>query len=451
MQDSGSDRAQTLWGIAAARDVYDVGKDLASAASSGNLVDQSGVSLKLGYSQSKSESESETHVREVVGSHLSSGGDTIIVARGQSDGEGGALAGTGNLNIVGSTVEAGGSVILAANNDINLLSAEETYQSSSRNSSSSSGIGVSVGIGGTPSVGLEISGGKLSGSGNADGVTHVETVIRAGDTAEFASVNDTTLRGAQIIGDTVIGTVGGDLTIISEQDTYNETINQSSSGFGLSLGTGSVGGNASTQKQHANSDYASVSEQSGIFAGEGGFDIAVGGNTGLVGGVIDSQTDDNILITGTLTTEDIANNSSYEATTKGWGVEFSYEKGGSADSETANKGSITPALPMKESGGDSSVTKSAVAEGTVIITDGAGQLALTGETAAERIASLNRDTDNAHAGPLVYNPDLQEILDRQAELAEAAAAAGVPLLTTQFKSTGSNYFKPEMNLAETIF
>ncbi|CAM3590969.1 hypothetical protein RABR111495_01845 [Rahnella bruchi] len=62
-----------------------------------------------------------------------------------------------------------------------------------------------------------------------------------------------------------------------------------------------------------NSDYASVTDQSGIFAGNGGFDISVGNHTQLNGGVIasDATSDKNRLDTGTLGWNDIRNKADY--------------------------------------------------------------------------------------------------------------------------------------------
>jgi len=62
----------------------------------------------------------------------------------------------------------------------------------------------------------------------------------------------------------------------------------------------------------------------------------------------------------------------------------------------------------------------------VAITDEAAQQARTGQTAAETVAGLNRDTQNAHQGPLDHNPDLDEILAKQAEIADAAYKLAQP-------------------------
>ena len=64
--------------------------------------------------------------------------------------------------------------------------------------------------------------------------------------------------------------------------------------------TGSAGLSLSQSK--VNSEYASVGDQSGLFAGNGGYDIYVGNHTQLNGAVIAStaQAADNALSTGTL-------------------------------------------------------------------------------------------------------------------------------------------------------
>ena len=68
----------------------------------------------------------------------------------------------------------------------------------------------------------------------------------------------------------------------------------------------------------ANGSHASVSEQSGIKAGDQGFDVNVKGNTNLKGGVISStqaaiDEKKNSFQTASLTTSDIENHSTYKA------------------------------------------------------------------------------------------------------------------------------------------
>ena len=439
MQNAKTSNAQTLYGIATARGVRDSLKGLDGMNLSRDTA--AGISVNLGFNKTESESVSESHSTVVKGSSLYSGGDTTIVARGQSDGLGGVVAGTGDLTVTGSEIVADGKVILGANNDITLQSAEETFSHSSSYDSSSSGFGVGIeyGVGGAKgaqkpglSVSVNASGSKSEGTEVGGSVSHIETGIYGREGVEFVSGNDTTLKGAQIFGENVKGTVGGNLTIESEQDTVTQHVDNSSSGWGVEIGYGKASGSFNSQKQKGDADYASVDEQSGIFAGSGGFDITVGGNTGLKGAVIDSKADadKNQLTTGTLTVEDIENHSNYDASTSGFGAELVYESGERYRGKEGSKASGAPTMPIKEDGSESSTTKSAVAEGSVVITDEQGQQASTGKTAAETVESLNRDTDNAHAGALIQNPDLNEILAKQAELADASAAAGKAVAET---------------------
>ncbi|WP_414488665.1 hypothetical protein, partial [Stenotrophomonas maltophilia] len=81
-------------------------------------------------------------------------------------------------------------------------------------------------------------------------------------------------------------------------------------------------------QQKVESHLRSVQEQSGIVAGSGGFNITVGGNTHLEGGVIGSTADasKNRLDTGSLTVVDIENES--RAKTSGGGIGTGMSSGG---------------------------------------------------------------------------------------------------------------------------
>ncbi|WP_308418307.1 HNH endonuclease [Iodobacter fluviatilis] len=163
------------------------------------------------------------------------------------------------------------------------------------------------------------------------------------------------------------------------------------------------------------SDYAAVTEQSGLFAGKDGFEIKVKNNTDLNGAVIASKSDDNTLSTGTLTQKDINNRAEYSASSIGIGGGFSMGgtekkpddgKAPSGDQAATPAGGklydagpsgVTPTMPVALSAGDNgtSTTKSAIATAKITITDEAKQKELTGKTAAASIASLSRDTDGA--------------------------------------------------------
>ena len=103
----------------------------------------------------------------------------------------------------------------------------------------------------------------------------------------------------------------------SEQDrkTYRESGKNTGISLGYDIPSGKVSGFASTGKSHTDSDYESVTNQAGIYAGDKGFDITVEDNTHLKGAVINSKGDaeKNTLRTGTLSWEDIENKADYKA------------------------------------------------------------------------------------------------------------------------------------------
>ncbi|HHR1139349.1 TPA: hypothetical protein ACS3AP_004569, partial [Klebsiella aerogenes] len=119
--------------------------------------------------------------------------------------------------------------------------------------------------------------------------------------------------------------VGRNLTLTSEQDSDNYDSKQRSGSVGASgsMGGGSGSLNLSQSKMH--STWASVEAQTGIFAGEGGFDVKVGGHTQLNGSVLASTAaaELNRLDTGTLGFRDIKNYAEYSVEQQSAGVSTS--------------------------------------------------------------------------------------------------------------------------------
>ena len=152
------------------------------------------------------------------------------------------------------------------------------------------------------------------------------------------------------------------------------------SGASIGLSDKSLAGSASVGK--IDSNYKSVTDQSGIYAGEDGFNIRVEDNTDLKGGIISStaDADKNKLSTGTLTFEDIQNKADYKA--GGAGIKVNKNN----DAEYNEKG-ITPDIGMPASGEAESTTKAAISKGTIEIRDKENQ--------KRDINKLNRDTANS--------------------------------------------------------
>ena len=167
-------------------------------------------------------------------------------------------------------------------------------------------------------------GSMFKGEVSANGTTYNESTVTANKDLSFASGNDTNIKGGKLSCEKVTGNVGGGLNIESKQDSNSYKESNKSAGASIGLGSNkAVSGSASVGK--IDSKYESVTEQSGIYAGEDGFDIRVEDNTDLKGGIISStaDADKNKLSTGTLTFEDTHNKADYKAGSIGINVDTS--------------------------------------------------------------------------------------------------------------------------------
>ena len=276
-----------------------------------------GIKVSVSLGSSKTESNSQQAVDTVVGSTVAAGGDVTLTATG-----GGTAS---DLTVQGSNVQAGNNVNLTADHAINLLAAADNATQTSSNGGSSSSVGVGFSFGGSQN-GFTLELGANRSRGNADGtdVFWTNTQVAAGNTLAFKSGADTVLKGAVASAPQVIADVGGNLVMESLQDTSTFDAKQQSAGFGLSLCIppfcyGASTGSVSAGGSKIQSDYASVSQQTAIKAGDGGFQVAVKGDTTLTGAAIAStdqavQNGKNSFTTGgTLTLSDIKNRADYNA------------------------------------------------------------------------------------------------------------------------------------------
>jgi Possible hemagglutinin (DUF637)/Hemagglutinin repeat len=265
---------------------------------------------------------------------------------------------------------------------------------------------VSVGVGfmvGAQS-GFTINASVSKGQGHTDGqdTAYSNTTVKAGNKITITSGGDTTLKGASLDAKQVTGDIGGNLSVESLQDKSTFDARQTSAGIGVSLcippicyGASSV--SASYAKANGNGSYASVTAQSGIQAGDGGFQLKVNGNTDLKGGAIASSQaaidhNQNSLKTATLTTSDLGNQDDHEATAFSVSATVSGQMG-DQKSAAAQQG-MTEAQKAQanqtgkpsgsagighDAGSQSSTTRSGISAGAITITDEAAQKNLTGQ------------------------------------------------------------------------
>lgn len=346
-----------------------------------------GVSASIGSQSSKSSSHMESET--TTGSSLSAGNNVTIKATGS------------DITVAGSQIKAGKDVTLDAARDVNLIASQDTQQTTGKNSSSGGSLGVGVGVG-SGGAGISISANANSSKGHekGNGVWQNETTVDAGNRVTINTGRDATIAGAQVSGETVVADIGRDLTIASTQDSdhYNSKQNSVSGGAGYTFGAGGFSGSINVSRDKMTSDYDSVHEQSGLFAGNGGFDVTVGNHTQLDGGVIASTAtaDKNRLDTGTLGFSDIHNQADFKTEHQGAGI----SSGGSIGKQFAGNMANALLAGGGNSGHAEGTTQAAVSEGTLIIRDKENQ--------KQDVADLSRDAEHA-------NGSISPIFDKEKE------------------------------------
>ncbi|MCQ1894356.1 hemagglutinin repeat-containing protein [Escherichia coli] len=394
---AGNSRLEALQGVKAALSGAQAVQAGRLAEAQGNQKENNnavGISLSYGSQSSKSEQQSEQTVAK--GSTLTAGNHLSIQATGS-----GVKGVDGDLTIQGSQIKAGNNVLLQANRDVNLVSAENTSKLEGKNTSSGGSVGVGIGVGpGGPGFSLSASVNQGKGSEKGNGTTHTETTVDAGKQLTIISGRDTTLTGAQAGGETVKVDAGRHLTLTSEQDSDRYDSKQQNASAGGSFTFGSMSGSASVSlsrdKMHSN--YDSVQEQTGIFAGRGGFDVTTGQHTQLNGAVIASTAtaDKNRLDTGTLGFSDTENRADFKTEHQSAGL----STGGSVAGNFLGNMANNLLVGANHEGHADSTTQSAVSAGNITIRDTQSQ--------KQDVADLNRDV--AHA-----NQTLSPIFDREKE------------------------------------
>lgn len=403
---TGNSRVKAMAAATAAMAAANAAKDIAANGAS--------VSISLTAGHSESEQTQINATSDSTGSTVMAGNNLNIKAVGGGK--------DSNINVIGSDLGAKNNVNLVADNQINLLAAQdlESQHSQSKSMSAAAGIAASYSTNGGAAIG--VTGGASLGRGHEDGegVTQRNSHVSAGNNLTLQSGSDTNVKGAVISGSQVTADIGGDLNIESLQDTAkfdskNQNISASATvGYGANV-------SGSYNQSNIHSDYASVQEQSGILAGDGGFAINVKGNTDLKGGVISSSqaavdASRNSLITATLTQSDIQNHAEYDASsvglsggvtigggdgkgTEGKGAEGKSDPrgqgqgpGGTNLIDVGKSGSaMNLPVAMGASDSEGSVTKSGISGAAIVISDGAQQQAKTGKNAEQTIASINRE------------------------------------------------------------
>ncbi|MFJ5456156.1 hemagglutinin repeat-containing protein [Pectobacterium sp. CHL-2024] len=373
-----------------------------------------GVSISLGAQNSRSSQTSEQ--KQSFGSTLNAAGDIGIESR------------TGDITVAGSQLKAGGDVLMNAAQDIHLLSARNSEDISGKNSSSGGNIGISLGLS-NGSAGLSIfanvnaAKGRETGTGNS----WSETTVDAGNHVTLKSERDTRLIGAQVNGERIDVDAGRNLLLQSQQDSERYDSKQTSVAAGGSFTWGSMSGSGylSASKDKIHSNYDSVQQQTGFFAGKDGFGIKTGEHTQLDAAVIGStaSAEKNRLETGTLGWSGLNNKAEFKVEHSGIGLSASPSMSGSMLSTLAM--TVPSALmSLGNSGSAASTTYAAVSDGTLLLRDTAKQV--------QDIATLSRDVEHANnALSPIFNKEKEQKRLKQAQLIGEIGAQVMDIVRTE--------------------
>jgi len=365
-----------------------------------------GVSVSLGMSQSEQDSNnSATQSRGTTAQAK----EINITAR------------EGDIRMEGAKLQAQDIALDAAKN-INLIAAKNTADLHSTNSGSSVGIGATLGSNGQQ-TGLSFQIGASMSEGHANGseTTYDNTQITATKNLSIKSGGDTNLIGAQLAAEKVKADIGGNLNIVTRQDQNNYDSKQESGGFSVSLCIpplciGTPTGSINYSQQTVDHNYQSATGQSGIVAGNGGFDINVNGNTELKGAAITSTApaDKNKLQTASLTSSDLINTDR----TKSDSISISVSTGNLASNVMSNAlGNLAGGGGLPEDSNQRSNTVSVISPSTVVIT-GTGDAAKDVQSKSTADTLTSRDASTANEA-LTNTLTLQQAQTLQAAQQEA--------------------------------
>ena len=330
------------------------------------------LNVQVGIGSSKFKQLSELKQENYIGSSIGSKNKVSITADSDNSDK-------GNIHITGSIIEAP-EVNLNATNKLSLDAG--TNSSVQRDTYTSSGwsVGAIVSPHGNGVIGLDANVYKGKENALETTKTHTGTIIR-GKQVNTVSGNDTEIIGSKVIGESVTTKVGHDLKIESLQDTNDYHKISKNKGISVSYGmSGPARVGFDNSRGTTDSHYASVTNQAGIYAGDGGYNVQVNNATTLTGGIIKGSTDKskNKLSSKSLKMNDIQNEASYSAKTSGYSLSTTKR---SKNNPIGITGSPKMGIPVK--GNSKSTTHSAISEGIIEIAE------------KESLEKINHDTEQA--------------------------------------------------------
>ncbi|WP_413052086.1 hemagglutinin repeat-containing protein [Pseudomonas bubulae] len=386
-QQADDSRLKAVKGAQALLSAYNAAGNMdASAAnvSEGKPANSGGALIKIGteLGSTNKKSSSEYNAETARQSTLNSGGSLAIVATGNAPDT------QGDIHVIGSSLKAR-DTLLRAEHDITLESAQDRKSWDNQSKNDKTSMGVSFNVGEQTGFTLDVGAQLAKGMGKGREVSQVNSTLDTG-LLVLKSGQDTALAGAQMRADAIKADISGILSMASRQGEARQKNRQTSGGVGGSICVppfcvgAPVSASANIAGSKMNSDYQAVTDQTGLSAGTGGYEINVGKTTALLGAVIasDAPADKNHLSTDRLLVSDIKNKS--DITSQAGSLSYSGAlAGGGVDARSVAGGT----LPVFLKDSEKSKTQSAISEGTITVRNADGGNDLVG---------LNRDTVNAN-------------------------------------------------------
>ncbi|WP_099481933.1 hemagglutinin repeat-containing protein, partial [Stenotrophomonas maltophilia] len=294
------DRLQKMQGLAAGANAYQAASAISSMAGKGGGGALLSAEAGVGFKTSSSSADGSSQVSR--GSTIQGGGNVNLTST------------QGDIHVVQGNLSAGNTLSLESAGDILLEAGKAHVADRSKSSNAGAEVGVGVAVGAQTGVYVYAEASVGSSKSNAESSTWQNTTL-TGKNVSMKAEGDTTLRGATATADRIDVKTGGTLTVESLQDIAESMSKNSQVGgrVQVSFGTAwNADGYASGGK--ANGSYQGVGQQSGLFAGNGGYHVDAG-QVNLVGGAIASTNAGNSELTAdSLTFTDLQNHMDYKAT-----------------------------------------------------------------------------------------------------------------------------------------
>ena len=354
------------------------------------------INLQIGIGSSKSVAESKLERHTYSSGTIDSDGTVLIHANS-------ADSIKGNITAIGEQIK-GKNVQLAASNSINLEAGSNTQRIETNSKSSGWNVSANIGMRTGGLVGWSASAYKGTENGIEDTTTYTGTHVVGSNNVSIESGNDTNLIGSTISGQGVTAKVGNNLTIESLQDSriYHETSKNKSISISGANFISQPTINGVNVKGNIDSTYTSVTDQSGIHAGNDGVNITVGNTTTLKGATITSKAtlEKNKISTKSLVMEDLHNEASYKAKKSGIAMNTS---GLTAKGILGkiNPLGLSPVVSIPVSDEAQSTTKSAISDAILVEVEG------------KTLTTINRDTEHAlnSIKPIFDKADVKERME----------------------------------------